>query len=330
MKSFDELYDEAYERGDDISILLGNGFSIAADSSFDYRRLLDRAEFRNHAQEARIRSVFDELETADFELAVQRLEAIDEIIHLYDTNDTISPKIQRDSRTIRKVLAETVVSVHPSRIGDIGDGRMDKCRGFLIQFDQVFTLNYDLLLYWVINRSRGNFQDGFRRRDDFLVYVYPRMQTVSWLHGAIHLYEESTPGDWPITLKHVWDGRVALVDLLYDEIVEGSEPPLIVMEGTWEQKQMKINSSQYLSTCLGLLRDLTGTLFTYGWSINENDLHIRTAIQNSQLSNLYVGLYGGRGRDRNPDTIGQATALKESSRGKISLEFWDTSSASVW
>lgn len=330
MKSFWELYDEADDRGDDINILLGNGFSMAADQSFNYSRLLDRAEFSNSRQEARIRGLFNELETADFEVAVQRLDAVDEIIHLYDANDTISRKIECDSKTIREVLAKTLTSVHPKRIGDIGDDRIDKCHDLLVQFDQVFTLNYDLLLYWAINRKHGgHFQDGFRRREDVLVYTHPHTQTVSWLHGALHLYEELAPGNRPTTLKHVWDGGVALVDQLHDQIVTRNTLPLIVMEGTWQQKQTKINSSPYLSDCLTLLRDLHGTLFTFGWSMSDNDLHIRTAIQNSQVGNLYVGLHGGRNKGRNPDIIGQATALKELSEN-IELEFWDTASVSVW
>jgi len=329
MKSFGELYEEAEKRGDDISLLLGNGFSMAADRSFDYRRLLDRAEFAPRARK-RIRKVFDALDTADFELVVQRLEAAAEILDLYEDDGVTSPRIRRDSRTVRSTLAETLAAVHPSRIGDIGDDRLDKCHDFLADFDRVFTLNYDLLLYWAINRKeRAHFNDGFRRPEDRLVYADPGSQTVSWVHGAVHLYEELVAGDLPITAKQEWSGSVPLVDQLRDDI-EAGRTPLIVMEGTWQQKQRKINSSPYLSNCLSLLRDLRGTLFTYGWSMNPNDLHIRVAIQSSRISHAYVGLHGRQTYGSNPETIGQAHSLSASSDRSISLEFWDTASADVW
>ena len=64
--------------------------------------------------------------------------------------------------------------------------------------------------------------------------------------------------------------------------------------------------------------------------MSQNDLHIRTAIQNGRISHVIVGLYGSRTDSSNPETIGQAHALSASSEGKISLEFWDTTSADVW
>jgi len=330
MKSFERLYEEAKKRDEDISLLLGNGFSIAADKSFDYRRLLDRADFGPRIRKERIRKVFDALDTADFELVVQRLEAAAEILDLYKDDSATSPKIRRDGRTVRKALAETLAAVHPSRVGDIGDDRIDRCHDFLANFNSVFTLNYDLLLYWAINRKgRAHFKDGFRRPEDRLIYADPDAQTVSWLHGAAHLHEESVAGDWPITVKQEWSGGVPLVDQLRDDI-EAGQTPLIVMEGTWQQKQRKINSSLYLSNCLSLLRDLRGTLFIYGWSMSPNDLHIRTAIQNSRISHVNVGLYGSQTDGSNPETIGQAHALSASSEGSISLELWDTTSADVW
>jgi hypothetical protein len=331
MKSFKEIYSEAEEREDDISLLLGNGFSIAADRSFDYRRLLDKAKFGSPDQTERIRAVFETLDTADFEIVVQRLEAAVEILVLYNTPSGASTAIQHDCRTVRQALAETLAAIHPTRIGDVGDDRLDKCHDFLIKFDQVFTLNYDLLLYWAKNRKDyTHFKDGFRRPENRLVYDPDGKQTISWLHGAVHLYEELVAGDWPITVKQDWrSSGIPLIDKLREDLEQG-KTPLIVMEGTWEQKQRKINSSLYLSNCLGLLRSVRGTLITYGWSMGSNDLHIRTAIENSQVSHLSVGLYGGKTEGSNPGTVGQAHALIAAREPQIELEFWDVTSADVW
>jgi Domain of unknown function (DUF4917) len=212
----------------------------------------------------------------------------------------------------------------------VGDERLDRCHDFLTDFSKVFTANYDLLLCWAVNRKgRAHFDDGFRRRDGRLLHVEPDEQTVSWLHGAVHFQEELVAGDWPITMKEEWAMGIPLVDRLRENL-ENRQMPLIVMEGTWQQKQTKINSSPYLSTSLRLLRELRGSLFTYGLTLSANDFHIRTAIQNSDVSHLYVGLYGNREDGSNPDTIGQAHSLSASTGGKISVEFGDTSTAPVW
>ena len=195
--------------------------------------------------------------------------------------------MRRDSRIVRRVLAETLAAIHPERIGDVGDDRPDKCHDFLAKFDEVFTTNYDLLLYWAINRKdRARFDDGFRRRHGRLLHVRPDKQTVSWLHGVVHLFEDLVAGDWPLTEKEEWVIGIPLVDRIRDNL-ENGRMPLIVMEGTWEQKQRKINSSRYLFSSLDFLRCLRGSLFTYGFALNVNDLHIRTAIQNSDVSHMW-------------------------------------------
>jgi hypothetical protein len=290
---------------------------------------LDLAQFGGRGQDRRIQKVFDLLNTADFELVMQRLEAAAEILELYDTGN--NPRtLQQDSQAVREALANTLADVHPDRIGDVGDGRLDRCHDFLVQFDEIFTTNYDLLLYWAINRKdRAHFKDGFWRQGDHLVHMYPQRQNVSWLHGAVHLHEDLVPGDKPTTIKREWSAGVPLVDGLREDLEQG-RMPLMVMEGTWDQKQRKINSSPYLSNCLQLLREFQGTLFTYGFSMSDNDRHILAAIQDSKITYLYAGLYGDVEDGSNPQTVGQAHRLRAESATRIKVRFWDTSSAEVW
>lgn len=331
MKSFEDAYESAQEGSGPVSLLLGNGFSIAADRSFDYRRLLDRATFGGPTRAERVLEIFDTLDTADFEMVIRRLESAAEILDSYSAGTGTAGVIRRDARVVRQALTETLASIHPDRIGDIGDDRLDECHDFIAAFDSVFTTNYDLLLYWAVNRKdRAHFKDGFGRIDGRLLHVEPGAQNVSWLHGAVHLHEELVAGDSPITVKREWAlGSSPLVDRLREDLEEG-DLPLMVMEGTWQQKQRKINSSPYLTNSLQLLRGLSGSLFTYGSSLGENDFHILRAVENSQITHLYLGLYGSSHSGSNPDTVGQAHALRAATGDRIRVRLWNTETAPVW
>ena len=100
VRSFEEVYDEAVQRAGRPALLLGNGFSIAADSSFDYRRLLDIARFGHPLTNRRVREVFDTMSTADFEMVVRRLESAAEVLDIYKTVSRTSARIQRDARVL--------------------------------------------------------------------------------------------------------------------------------------------------------------------------------------------------------------------------------------
>lgn len=326
---FDEAYNEADQPGRDVSILLGNGFSIAVHPEFAYGRLLDEAKFGPPVRDERIRQVFDSLGTADFELVVRQLEATAGLLELYDPNSNSVSKLLRDRRAVGRALADAIAKIHPDRLGDVGEGRLGRCYDFLKQFDYVFTTNYDILLYWVkLQKHEGRFDDGFRRPDDDLVHVPREEQDIFWLHGAFHLREVLLAGGISDTVKEEWRDGIPLVDRLREDLEDG-RMPLIVMEGTWEQKQRKVNSSLYLSDCLRRLRELEGSLFTYGSALSENDAHILAAIRSSYVTHLYVGLYGEQGKGSNPATIGQARKLAAES-GRIAIHFWDAATASVW
>ncbi len=45
---------------------------------------------------------------------------------------------------------ETIASSHPEWPGEITDREYAACREFISQFDTIYTLNYDLLLYWTL------------------------------------------------------------------------------------------------------------------------------------------------------------------------------------
>lgn len=306
------------------SILLGNGFSIACHREFNYARLLDIAAFGGSSR--RIRRAFKRLRTADFELVVESLRESQEVLALYGSFPRTRKRMKRDAQRVQDALAEAISDVHPRRIGDIGDTSLDQCHDFLREYDEVFTLNYDVMLYWAMLRRPSHFQDGFRRAGQELVHQRPDQQNVSWLHGALHFRERVLAGQPTETTKMAW-GQDTIVDGVRKSLQQGHFP-LIVMEGTWKEKQRRINGSSYLSACFQRLRELEGVLVTFGWAFSRNDRHILGALERSNITQMYVGLFGDPANRRNSEVIGTVSAF--TNRTGIPVDFWDVSRATVW
>lgn len=306
------------------SIMLGNGFSIACHKEFNYARLLDLADFGGASR--RIHKAFKRLSTADFELVVESLREAESVLGLYGSFTRTRRRMKRDAERIQDALAEAISDVHPGRIDEVGDDSLDQCRDFLREYDEVFTLNYDVLLYWAILRSRGHFQDGFRRVGHELVHQRADQQNVSWLHGALHFRERVVAGRPTETTKLEWD-RDTIVDGVRKNLRRG-DFPLVVMEGTWKEKQRRINRSSYLSACFQRLRYLSGVLVTLGWAFSTNDKHILSALERSDITQMFVGLFGDPANASNSEVIGTASAFEN--RTGVPVEYWDVSTATVW
>ena len=61
-----------------------------------------------------------------------------------------------DAASLKEILVSTIAENHPNVPGDIPEAKFWTCRKFLSYFlgsgrdGQVYTLNYDLLLYWTL------------------------------------------------------------------------------------------------------------------------------------------------------------------------------------
>lgn len=129
------------------TILLGNGFSIAqAGGQFAYASLLEKSAL---ADDSPIRNVFQVLNSFDFEIVMKALEATAQIELAYGDKDR-SDKFKEDAAPVREALIHAIRAVHPGIQFDIPKVQRDACSVFLKHFESIFTLSYDLLLYWVI------------------------------------------------------------------------------------------------------------------------------------------------------------------------------------
>jgi hypothetical protein len=264
------------------TILLGNGFSIAqAGATFSYKALLDRSGLQEGSA---IRKVFATLKTFDFEEVMRALEHAALIETAYGDAKK-AKQFQDDAIKVREALIHAVRQVHPGAKFDIPVIQLDTCADFLDHFESIFTLNYDLLLYWVILQRKRNRSDGFafgEEVDGFRTFQTAAPCNTYYLHGALHLFLGERRG----TKKRVVTGET-IIDDIEKTIRARNQLPLFVAEGLSGQKHARINSVPYLRRCYQKLMDSTGSLFVFGHSAGDSDRHVYGAIFASQIEQLF-------------------------------------------
>lgn len=341
-------------------LLLGNGFSIACiPTIFSYGSLYSAADLSAMPELA---GVFSSLNTNDFELVINTLENASKILTSYDGELTgISKKMHQQAQALKETLIQTVADNHPATPGEVTDSRYEACLRFLAHFinknvkGNIYTLNYDLLLYWTLmfgwSRNLIDMQpnDGFGRDtayyngqayvDDYLTWqgdTNAHGQNVHYLHGALHIYDRGSEVE-----KFNWtDTHKPLIDQAREALSQ-DRFPLFVAEGESEKKMDRIIHSGYLyhsyksfSTTMsyGAKNDRGKCcLFTFGVSFGANDAHILEKIANGNVSCLYVSIYGDPSSDVNKQIIRSAEELKRRRKdGNLEICYYDALTAKVW
>lgn len=338
-------------------LLLGNGFSIACDPSiFTYNSLFNEADFTNNPE---LKGAFEKLGTTDFELVIEALQKASIVLPAYSNElSELCVKLNIDAQKIKELLINTVATRHPAYPSQISEESYEHCRKFLKHFivkgnnGRVYTLNYDLLLYWTLmheledKESETQFSDGFGRdswRDGGETYYSEELtwqgksdyQNIHYLHGGLHLYDKG--GE---IQKFSWvDTGESLIEQSRKALSE-NKFPLFVTEGDYEKKMEKINHSAFLYTSYKSFEDVANAgkygngntcLFTYGVSFSQNDKHIFNRIAQGKIKHLFVSMYGDTQSSFNQTIISQAELLK-SQRDKFPLQitYYCAESANVW
>ncbi len=320
-------------------LMLGNGFSIALRPEiFTYNTLLERARQTNRLS-MQLDDVFATLDTTDFEKVIEALENAAHLVSQYEeSNPRLAERLRKDAGRLRNVLAETIAENHPGRPYDIDPDHYASCRRFLANFDGgIYTLNYDLLLYWTLMQSElspgVDSDDGFRDPENagrnYVVWDVQNTnaQRVFYLHGALHIYDARAE-----LLKFTWSKTdIALVDQIKSSLAL-RRYPLIVTEGTSDQKKDRIQHSNYLGRGYRSFASITGSLFIYGHSLAENDEHLLKLIDHGKTKRLFVGIYGDWTTEGNSKIIERAKLVPDRRRGgnKVEVHFYDAASANVW
>lgn len=313
-------FDEAMKMaGGELSLLIGNGFSI---NYFSYANLLDKAELAEGGSE---RELFKLLDTADFERAVMALENAALVERAYK-NEKQAAVFAADADTVRAALVKAVRATHPANRQDILD-RIPICIALLKRFGTIFTLNYDLLLYWVTLDDTNAFKDGFglgEEKDGFLGPFKPEAHcNVFNLHGGLHLFKTQI-GDVEKRLM----GANGVIEAIAETITRARRLPIYVAEGTSTANLARINSVPYLKHCYDKLGEQSGSLFVYGHGAKDNDAHIYDALFRSSLKHLFFCVHKPTAKIAEID--GDLSRYKKRNTSKIDYVFVDSQTVPVW
>jgi hypothetical protein len=345
-------------------LLLGNGFSISLfPTCFSYASLFKEAQIAGLFDALpEIEKAFDLLGTSDFELVMETLKSASKLVPLYGGD---AAKMQAHSEALKEVLVQAISGRHPARPNDISEDQYQNCRAFLAEFigvdrpkkGRVFSLNYDLLLYWSLLHDIVGYQwdgadfvevpdqvlnhdDGFRALEDdpdaeyvaWQQFDASHGQTITFLRGALHLYERG-----PDLAKLCWErsGNVPLMDQIRKSLDQDLYP-VFVSEGTSSKKMRAINRSAYLSKAIrtfdGCCSTKQASLFIIGHSLADSDDHILRRIKNGKVRRCYISLFGDFDAPHNVAIRAKATylAAQRPERNQLHVEYVDAASLHIW
>lgn len=150
---------------------------------------------------------------------------------------------------------------------------------------------------------------------------------VTFYAGALHIFDAEIE-----IQKYTWKNTgIKLIDQIRDALSKDYFP-LFVSEGTSAEKYKHIRHNDYLAKGYRSFSSIQGALFIFGHSLAEIDDHYLRCIQRGKISNLYVGIFGDPESPSNKYIIRRANQLAEGRRPRnpLKVQFYDTSSASVW
>ena len=324
-------------------LLLGNGFSISLRPDiFSYGSLYENADF---SAAPHVPALFDALGTKDFEIVIHYLQNAAKVVEVYRPKlKRLAARLRQDAEAIKDALVTAVAKRHPDRPYDVLPSQYTVCRKFLSNFDHIFTLNYDVLLYWTLMQTEVDDlellpDDGFRHPEDdpdlpYVSWQQSQSATIHYLHGALHLFDrgdEITKYTWSKTDKAIVDQIRAALDV--------DRFPLFVSEGTSASKKERILHNAYLHKALRSFESCCNpagnAIVIFGHSLASNDKHVLRCVAAGAAKSLLVGLYGDPGSDTNKEVIKNAhkiaaSRLKRRRKNPLEITFYDAASAKVW
>src|SRR6266403_640686 len=286
--------------------LLGNGFSRACqDDIFSYGALFDQANFEGLSPAAR--TAFGALNTTAFEGVIRALKqaALLVAVYLEEDHPEVAQRLNADADGLKELLARTIAASHPDRPSDISGEQYAACRAFLSNFDRIYTVNYDLLLYWALMQKEIEPQiesdDGFREPEDgpaeYVTWDVQRTgkQNIFYLHGGLHIF-------------------------------------VAVAEGSHTSKLDRIQHSGFLNRSYRSFAEIGSSLFIFGLSFGEADEHILKLLDRGKVKQAFISLHGDPNSERNTRIAERAELMRTRRPPKrpLTVEFYDSDSAQAW
>ena len=222
-------------------LLLGNGFSMGCHGGFRFGEIRETLKNQGH------RALFDEFKDENPEQILRALENAEQVLKALRGCPSVEIVIHDERQKFKNAFITAIAEQHPQRRSEIS-AQLTKCREFLSSFlgkdnpdGAVYTLNYDLLLFWAIMRDYNHNEiaanDGFNKVDGDLKWTdekRPTMRSIYYLHGGLLFYGEGAD-----LYKYRWNSKGTTFDNVQNALRQG-EAPLFIAGGTHHQKLKEI------------------------------------------------------------------------------------------
>jgi len=326
-------------------LLLGNGFSMSYDSDiFSYNAL---NIFLENLDDYILQKLFEIIKTSNFELLMEQLENVAKIAEVFGAEEAVVDKIHQATTTLKESLIEAIKELHPEHVFAVPADKSKACAGFLNEYlakdGNVFTTNYDLLLYWVLMRNElDRIGDGFgREAEETEEWIEPEdrewselrwgknsdTQSIFYVHGALHLFDAGID-----IVKEEYTSEHVLLENVKARM-ERKEYPIFVTAGNGEQKLSHIRHNRYLSHCYDMLSTIEGSLVCFGFGFGPYDEHIIGAINKAakkrkdddgnwhMLNSIYIGIYS-------EEALKHIQSIEK--KFKVPVRLFDAKTVNVW
>lgn len=331
IKDWAEIKDD-YENG---NLIIGNGASVALHQKFRFDSLKEEAEKLRLFNED-ISKLFIEFDTSDFEL-ILRLVWHAKLVNKH--LGIIDQKIDSAYENIKEALIKVVKEVHCEH-SDIAD-QLPQLYQFTKQFRTVVSLNYDLILYWILMYGNRN-EDGHRFKDCFQgsglfrnnwqdlrnpIRKEKEVTLSLYQHGNLSIFRDAKNTETKVQ-RGDFEGLLEVITSQWED----NKIPLFVAEGTGTKKLESIKSSPYLSTIFyEVLPDLItqkANLVIYGWSLGKQESHlVKQIFKNKQSGKVAISIF-----QNNQEECHRIYRLikNEKVAPNIEIEFFDSQSSGCW
>ena len=282
-----------------------NGFSINVENKFCYDSIIQILKSNiSHGYKEDFEKVQKSLKTTNIEYLLSNLiKLINLGKDLAIINDESLEKMRKLYQLSQEGLIKAITDTNP-KYTELNINKLIKITDEINKFNNIFTLNYDTLLYHIImlhndkyekDETEFKFSDYFRYVDSNLVFYEcaesPEYKYVYYLHGALFLYK-SLNGNYT---KVKADESSPLLDVISSRISE-NKFPIFVCEGETDDKKRYIMEDHYLSFCLRKFKT-EGSIVVYGMSFCDSDSHI-IEILKQYKSKIAISIFKGNKADK--------------------------------
>lgn len=329
-------------RNKPMHLIMGNGFSMAYDHKiFSYNALYD---FIENLNDPTLTKLFDVINTKNFELVMRQLDNFIEMAKAFDKDGSLTQSLTEANGLLQKSLIDAVSALHPEHVFEIPEEKSLSCFEYLNEFlekdGNIFSTNYDLLLYWVLMRNGSKLaNDGFGKEllnpvevkkgedaiyDDLYWGKHKEIQRIFYVHGTLPIFDTETEIE-----KEVYRDRTYLLSNI-KERMDNKEYPIFVTAGDGIEKLKHIYHNRYLTYCYEKLSTITGSLVSFGFNFGEYDYHIIEAVNKAakrgaqsgdKLFSIYIGVYS-------ENDLEYIKSIQEKFDCKVNV--YNSQTASIW